>query len=78
MSNVIKFPGMTFGDLEPRAILEAALEEVDEIEELLIIRQNKDGSFQVASASADASIAVYLATKFIHKEMNDDYVKSGP
>jgi hypothetical protein len=45
-------------------ILEAAKSQLSEV---LVIGWTKDGKFYAAASEADLQIAVYLATKFIHK-----------
>lgn len=50
-NNIVRFTGLTKLDLEPDAILTAA---VDKLKEVLVIGTTKDGNQYLASSSGDA------------------------
>lgn len=54
-AKIINFPGITLHNLDPRKILEAVLERVDEIESVLIIATDKDQEAGHVWASSSTS-----------------------
>lgn len=70
MGEVIESGIPTKGEIPPDKILMA---QVGYLDELLLIGIDKNGEFVVATSNPDIPRAVYLAQKFIHKELNGDY-----
>ncbi len=64
MSDVLQFTGITTQPIDCDQILEAAKGQLSEV---LVLGWTKEGKFYGAASQSDLQIAVYLATKFIHK-----------
>lgn len=60
--NIIRFPGVTINDLPPEQVLDGAKDK--EIEHLVIIGRQKDGSYYFGSTTSDAPFMLWLCEKF--------------
>lgn len=70
MGEVVRLNCLTTLDISPDDVLNSAVGKLDQV---LILGWDKDGELYVASSTSDMKLTVYLATKFVHKEMNGDY-----
>ena len=58
--NVVEFPGLTYGKINPAKIAKALLEEVDIFENLLVCGFTKDGQFYLASSEGEIKENLWL------------------
>ncbi len=69
MGDVIKWRGFTRLPIPVADVCE----EAKDLDYVLIIGLTKEGELTVRASDADAYKAAYLASQFVHKEMNGDY-----
>ena len=68
MSNIVDFPGTTYGDIPPDRVLESAIGKMDTV---IIIGYDDEGMEYFASSTGDATEMVWLLErmklKLLHK-----------
>jgi hypothetical protein len=70
VSNVVKLNCITKLPIPPNDVLTGAIDKLDYV---LVLGYGKDGKMWVATSEGKIDTAVYIASKFIHKEMNGDF-----
>lgn len=71
MGDVVRLNCMTTLPINPDDVLTGTAGKLDYC---LLIGWDKDGNLYTASSEADMERALYVATKFVHKVHNGDYV----
>jgi hypothetical protein len=70
LGEVVELGGYTLLPIDPNKVLTGALDKLDYV---LVLGWNKDGSMWSASSEGKMAEAVYIATRFIHKEMAGEF-----
>lgn len=58
--NVVDFPGMTYGKINPEKIAKALSEEIQDFESVLVCGFTKDGQFYLASSEGEIKENLWL------------------
>lgn len=69
MTEIIKFPGLTKGEIPTEDVLDNA----KHLETALVMGIDESGEFYAASTTGDVPALLYLMEKFKHNLMGGDY-----
>lgn len=70
MGTVVELDVKTRLPIDPNKVLQGA---VDKLDYVLVLGIDKDGQIYAACSDGDMHRAVYIASKFVHKELAGDY-----
>jgi hypothetical protein len=71
MGKIIKFTGLTYCDLDPKDVLDGVK---DDAEAVVVIGEDKDGEFFIASSVSDVGSIILLLETAKFKILNDEFV----